>query len=185
MFFSKASSNDRHPQSIAMRLIKQIGFDDACVVIYGIIYSLFYDKSEIVVHKKVKQFVREEFDAAVDGDDFAKRFVESRCPDSGWYKGAMSEQAEFPIDQAGGPQQTLLFLTSQMMQDDDVLAVKMRCTVVGYFYDVLKASELRMKYGNRIPPTEYSIVLKVVERDRRTNELYYNPNVREIIGINN
>ena len=183
MFFDKNSSSNIQPQSMAMKLIEQIGFDDACIVIYGILYTLFQDNSVMVIHKKVAQFVREEFDAAVGGDDFARNFVKTKCPDSSWYKGAMNEQAEFPIDQAGGPQQTLLAITAQMMQDDDVLAVKMRCTVVGFFYDAYKAAELNMKYQNRVPLTEAGIVMEVGERNKRINVLYANPKVREILGI--
>lgn len=83
---------------------------------------------------QMTQFLREELDAASRGDERSINFANSLCSDPSWYKGAMGEEAEYPIDGEDGPQQTLLQLIIPFIKEDPDLAIKIRCRIVKILY---------------------------------------------------
>ena len=138
MFFAKK-------KTLGSKLIKKLGFEDASIVLYGIVSSKFRTSDISILVSQMEQFVREEFDAASQGNEYSRSFVEKVCPDSSWYKGAMGEDSEYPIDEEKGPQQTLLIIIIPMINEDAQLAIKLRCKIVEmiyYDYQVLKSSML-------------------------------------------
>lgn len=119
-------------------IINKYGFEDASIIFYGLVLAKIINKNDHITLLKIKQFVREEFDAASQGDLSSQNFVEELCPDSSWYKGAMFESPEYPIDEAGGPQQTLLGIIIPLMHENTKLGVKLRCHIVEMLYDDYK-----------------------------------------------
>lgn len=78
-----------------------------------------------------RQFLREEADAASRGDSSAKRFATTLFANPAEYRGAMVEEADYPIDGPDGPQQTLLKIILALRSEPELM-VKLRCAIVGY-----------------------------------------------------
>lgn len=134
----------RKKMSFASQLIDKIGFEDASIFCYGLITAKLANTNTHSMLAQMSQFIREEFDAASRGNSYSRTFVQKQCPDSSWYRGAMQEAPEYPIDEAGGPQQAILALTNPVVSENPDLAVKFRCHIVGMIYEdyQLLSSEL-------------------------------------------
>ncbi len=120
------------------KVLRLFGFDDCAVYIYALVSSRFRADS-LAGFKERIQFVREELDAASQGDGYARGFAEWLEPHGAWYRGAMRERASFPVDGPGGPQQTLLASLIPLMRTDAETAVRLRCRVVKYVFDDMVA----------------------------------------------
>ena len=134
----------RKKMSFVSQLIDKIGFEDASIFCYGLITAKLANTNTHIMLAQMSQFIREEFDAASQGNSYSRTFVQKQCPDSSWYRGAMQETPKYPIDEAGGPQQTLLVLANPMVSENPDLAVKFRCHLVEMIYEdyQLLSSEL-------------------------------------------
>jgi len=122
-------------ETLGSKLINQLGYEDASIVLYGMVSSRFDTNDTYKMVSQMGQFIREEFDAASRGNAYSIAFVNKLCHDSSWYEGAMGEQAEFPIDNPGGPQQTILGIIIPMIHENAELAVKLRCHIVEMIYE--------------------------------------------------
>lgn len=131
--------------SLVSQLIDKVGFEDASIFCYGLITAKLANTNTHIMLAQMSQFIREEFDAASQGNSYSRAFVQKQCPDSSWYRGAMQETPEYPIDETGGPQQAILALTNPIVSENPDLAVKFRCHIVGMIYEdyqLLISSEL-------------------------------------------
>lgn len=166
------SESDGDNIPFGLKLIKRLGYEDASIALYGLILSRFNRSNADALFLQVSQFVREEFDAASQGNDYSISFVKSICNDPNWYRGAMSENAEIPIDQAGGPQQTLLQIILPIIKIQPDLAIKLRCDITKMFYNdyLLIQSELL-----QIPCSAF-VAGECKKRNERLNFLLRNNN---------
>ena len=82
--------------------------------------------------KQVRQFLREEADAMHSAGGYPAKVARELFDDPAEYIGAMKEEAEYPIDYPGAPQQILLQMTLEYMRqtNDQNDPVKFRCAVV-------------------------------------------------------
>ncbi|MCR5257136.1 MAG: hypothetical protein K6E40_03135 [Desulfovibrio sp.] len=120
------------------KILRLFGFDDAAVYIYALVSSRFSTDSRAGFKERI-QFVREELDAASQGDRYARDFAEWLEPNGAWYQGAMRERASYPVDGPGGPQMTLLASLLPLMRTDAETAMKLRCRIVKYVFDDMVA----------------------------------------------
>lgn len=122
-------------KSYGSMLIEKLGFEDASIALYSFVLSKFNTEDNLIFVAQLAQFVREEFDAASQGNDYSRSFVRNICSNSNWYKGAMGEESEYPIDGHEGPQQAILNIILPMINEDAELAVKLRCHIVEMIYE--------------------------------------------------
>lgn len=125
----------RKKMSLVSQLIDKVGFEDASIFCYGLITAKLANTNTHIMLAQMSQFIREEFDAASQGNSYSRAFVQKQCLDSSWYRGAMQETPEYPIDETGGPQQAILALTNPIVSENPDLAVKFRCHIVGMIYE--------------------------------------------------
>lgn len=125
--------------SFATKLINELGFDDASILLYDLVLRKFNTDIPHILISQMEQFVREEFDAASQVSGYPQNFVKAVCPDSNWYTGAMGETARYPIDGSGGPQQKLLGIILPVINENPELGVKLRCQIVEMIYDDYQA----------------------------------------------
>lgn len=129
----------RKSKSLVDKLVKDFGYEDASILLYGLVISKFDHSNIHVLFLQTEQFIREEFDAASQGSSYSKQFVNNICSDVGWYEGARKEDAEYPIDEADGPQQTLLSIIIPLINEGNGdFAVKLRCDIVKMIYEDLE-----------------------------------------------
>lgn len=120
----------RKPEiSFTSRLVHTYGQEKIADVFFFVIACKFSRNLE-VKYCEMLQFLREEADAAQYGNEYARKFAESLFEDRSDYDGAMNEEAEYPIDGPGGPQQTLLKIILPVVGEDGELAVRLRCAIV-------------------------------------------------------
>jgi hypothetical protein len=103
-------------------LIKRDGFEETASLCAEVI-----NKNKIHSHKVALQFVLEELDAASQGNDTAKNFVNNSGFNENEYVGAMNNSFE-EVDGPDGPQQMLL--TQIMSVSSMDTKVKLRVTIV-------------------------------------------------------
>lgn len=120
------------------KLIQKLGFDDATEFMADRIMECF--KNNNMGRDHIRQFLREEADAASKGDAMARQFANSLFNDPNEYKGAMAENSPYPIDGPGGPKQMIILMFMQL-KDNLPLMVKFRCAVVG---------EIKRRYDNLV-----------------------------------
>ena len=121
--------------SFAIQLINKFGFNDASTILYDMVFRTFNADSQRALLSQMKQFVREEFDAASQARGYASDFVKRVCPNSNWYRGAMGETPRYPIDGDGGPQQTILAIVLPVIHENPELGIKLRCRIVEKIYN--------------------------------------------------
>jgi len=118
-------------------VIEKIGLSRAANMFAHIVLQKFDSNSNIRV-PQVEQFIREEMDGAREGNDYAKTFVRRLSSEIQNYHGALDEAPSHPIDHPGGPQQTLAAICMPLMASNTELAVKLRCSIVEYFFNMWK-----------------------------------------------
>lgn len=137
MFTDKNMSKNN--SSMIKRIFDEFSFDDACLLYYYFVNHVMPRENEFTYYMFVKQFVREEFDAAYQAGGDARKFVELTCEEGlEWYRGAMHEYTQYAIDQEGGPQQLLTDIIFELMTLNKEKAVKIRCEITKIFYEDLK-----------------------------------------------
>lgn len=109
--------------------VRQYGFETTVNAFATIIMNKFSDDINVKL-AEMNQFLREEADAMSQGDAYPRSVARRLFEHPSEYRGAMLETSEYPIDQPGGPQQTLLAMTLRFMKEDVDLAVRFRCSVV-------------------------------------------------------
>ena len=123
---------------LTARLLKMFGFGDAAVYIYALVSGVFSRNTRTGFRERV-QFVRSELDEASRGCAYARAFAGWLAPRGSWYRGAMLERAEYPVDGPQGPQRVLLESVVPLMDADAATAVRLRCQVVKYVFDDMVA----------------------------------------------
>lgn len=132
----KKPSHEHNTKNYIYEIIDKYDFEDAALIYFYFINQSIPSNDEFSYYMHVKQLVREEFDAAYKAGGYAKDFVEKTCQEGvSWFDGAMQENAEYKIDERGGPQQILLNTSIALMNRDAYLAVKMRCEITKIFYE--------------------------------------------------
>lgn len=116
------------PEPFIKKLITEYGFERIADTFSQILYVVF-DPNRDIRFQQLKQFLREEAEAASMGDKNAQEFAKTLYEDPAAYRGAMSETPKYPIDQPGGPQQTLLKMVFSLRSEPDLM-VKFRCAIV-------------------------------------------------------
>lgn len=110
-------------------IVDEFGYTVTAQAFAMLICTKFSMDNEICI-AQMTQFLREEADAASQGDEYAQNFAKELFDDPADYKGAMNEDAEYPIDEPGGPQQMLVKLSFLMKDENPEFAVKFRCAIV-------------------------------------------------------
>lgn len=116
------------PKTPAGKLVAKFGIEDTAIFFANYINQLFVPDSQSL--KMRQQFIREELDAASQGDAYSRAFANSICPVPSWYRGAMQEHVDYPIDAPGGPQQTLNAICLHYSSEDEVQSRNLRCSIV-------------------------------------------------------
>ena len=86
---------------------------------------------------QVRQFLREDADGMSQGDAYARQFARRLFDDESEYIGAMREHPKFPVDYAGGPQETLLQISMDFMRatgGQSAMAARFKCAIVGHIH---------------------------------------------------
>lgn len=129
MFFRKKSY-----KTIQAALIAELGINDVAIY-YCFLLSRKISMDVKLGLKERIQFIREELDAASQGNEYSQNFADYLEPNKAWYRGAICENSKLNIDREGGPQDTLLKIIIPLMKDDVDTAVKLRCAIVKYTFD--------------------------------------------------
>ncbi|MBQ7608611.1 MAG: hypothetical protein IJU76_11675 [Desulfovibrionaceae bacterium] len=163
-------TNRTSSENGALAILDQYDFEDACLIYYQYINQHISADNEYEYYMKIKQFVREEFDAAHMVEGYPRNFVEQTCKEGeAWYKGAMTEDSDYKIDGVNGPQQILLGIIYYLMQHNDKLAVKIRCEITKIFYEDL---EIYMETQNRnVVGAKSNVSQYIFNRRRRFERL--------------
>lgn len=127
--FSIFKKNKKVPKiSNIDNLIKQYGYEIVIKFLCLSIITSFSRDTNIQLHE-IEQFLREEADAASQGDEMAKSFANILFDDPSYYRGAMQEEAKYPIDGPNGPQQRLLRIILPLKNRPDLM-ISVRCSIV-------------------------------------------------------
>lgn len=121
----------KNKKSFTQQLIDEYGFNDAVLVVAKIVMDRF-NKDSDAIWGEMQQFIREEADAMrlAGGEParFARKLFDGN---ESAYRGALTEDAEYPIDYTNGPQQVFNNIAMQLVQaGDGELAAKLKCAVV-------------------------------------------------------
>lgn len=119
------------------------------------------------------QFVLEEIEAASEGNDTAISFARSSGISPGEYKGSMSNSRP-EVDGPDGPQETLLWICSQLMPNTDLM-VQLRTRITD---NIMKSFSFG-KYESQQSPIKGGMRLKEAQVDilsivRNNNVIYIN-----------
>ena len=112
--------------------IKKYGTDKLAGALAQIVQAKF-SQDPFIRQGQLMQFLREEADAMSQAGDYPAKVAQILFDDESQYRGAMAEDAEYPIDYPGGPQQTLLKMTLDFMKDIHMEGdepAKLRCEIV-------------------------------------------------------
>lgn len=108
-------------------MIDTLGFDKAVEITAQTILQNFAEHG--MGREHIRQFLREEADAARQGDLEARKLARELFSDPAEYIGAMTEDTPYPVDMQGGPQQMIVAAGFQFA-DNRELGMKFRCAVV-------------------------------------------------------
>lgn len=112
--------------------VKKYGLEELAEVMAIIVRARFSRDPEERMGQ-IGQFLREEAEAMTKAGGYRAQVAKKLFDDESDYMGAMAEAAEYPVDNPGGPQQTLLKMTFDFMREIDGksdLPAKFRCAVV-------------------------------------------------------
>lgn len=126
--FSIFGQNERFSFPAAVR---KYGLEQVAAAMTIIVRAKF-SQNPLTRAGQVRQFLREEADAMRNAGGYPAQVAQELFDDVSDYAGAMGEDSEFPIDYPGGPQQILLQMTLEFMQQahDKNEAIKFRCEIV-------------------------------------------------------
>lgn len=142
--------------------------------VYALMINEFFHREIMSIRlSQMLQFLREEADAASYSDLPKIRNLGLEIfKDEKIYKGAMTEKALFPIDNAGGPQQTLLLLLMPIAQINMPLSADLRIAIVkhiAHLFNIFKSIVNEYKVNTyrecndliyKYDPTTYELMIK-------------------------
>lgn len=132
---------------------------------------------KIPTYKVAYQFVLEEIEAASQGNALAKHFAQNSGIFPEEYQGAMCNSF-YEVDGPGGPQQTLLMICSQFIQDAELM-VFIRTSVVDNIMKMYSLGKYKVPFEIspdtqiKIPDDNDLIILAI---SRNSQLIYFNEN---------
>lgn len=157
-----------------MKIIKSIGFDDGCIFLFGVFLAFLNTNDPEELAGKIERFVKLEFDLASHSKyDFVKEFIKKTCPQTEWYANSFrTPDDNFYIEDFRDFFDKIIFM---ILKEDRILAIKVRCEIVGYFYESYMADLMVSLYGSKQQIGDLNLISKSNDRRQRLATLSKNP----------